>query len=247
MSSRTEGIVETLGPVVLSAKQVARRLGVSLRHDKQMDNATCEKREQGQENNDKKVSLPLLPTEWKTHTGDLEIDRVANLLHIALATILDARRNKYSQCQITQLQKLFEEECIEAKGFFSGTSRKTIELPPSERVDFVKSGTAWVDTVSEWFRQNVSGPINLDDWKGLHDQLISLIEVHNVMWSISIETIKRNAKLALQQVLQKPTETEQISTPPKRGRIWNRLMGPVKEYYGLTVERVTKAFLDKYG
>jgi len=160
---------------------------------------------------DEVVSLPELPPEWKTCTGDPEIDRVANLPHIALATILDARRNKYSLCQIAQLQKLFEKECIEAKGFFGGTGRKTIELPPSERIDFVKSETAWVDTVSEWFRQNWSGPINLNDWKGLHDQLISLIEVHDVMWSISIETIKQKAKLVLKEVLRQPAETEQTN------------------------------------
>lgn len=46
---------------------------------------------------------------------------------------------------------------------------------------------------------------------------------------------------------EKPAETEQTTTPSKCRKIWNRLMGPVKEYYGLTVERITKAFLDKYG
>lgn len=177
------------------------------------------------------VLLPELPPEWKTCTGDPEIDRVANLPHIALATILDARRNKYSQCQIAQLQKLFEEECIEAKGFFGGTGRKTIELPPSERIDFVKSGTAWVDDVRQWFRQNWSDPINLDDWEGLHDQLISLIEVHNVMWSISTETIKEKAKLVLKEVLQRPT---------KRCRVWNEF----KAFIQAACRIITRSFWD---
>jgi hypothetical protein len=180
---------------------------------------------------DEVVSLSELPPEWKTCTGDPEIDRVANLLHIALATILDARRNEYSQCQITHLQKLFEEECIEVKGFLGDTGRKTTELPPSKRIDFVKSGTAWVDDVSEWFRQNWSGPINLDDWEGLQDQLISLIEVHNVMWSISTETIKEKAKLVLKEVLQRPT---------KRCRVWDKF----KVFIQTACRIITRGFWD---
>ena len=39
MSSRGEGIVEQMGPVVLSAKGVAGLLGVSLRHVRRMDSA----------------------------------------------------------------------------------------------------------------------------------------------------------------------------------------------------------------
>ncbi len=43
------------------------------------------------------------------------------------------------------------------------------------------------------------------------------------------------------------TETEQKTAPAKRRGIRARLKGLAKELYGLTIERVTKAYLDKYG
>ena len=43
------------------------------------------------------------------------------------------------------------------------------------------------------------------------------------------------------------TETEQKPTPAKRRGIRACLKGLAKELYGLTIERITKAYLDKYG
>lgn len=43
------------------------------------------------------------------------------------------------------------------------------------------------------------------------------------------------------------TETEQKPTPTKRRGIRACLKGLPKELYGLTIERITKAYLDKYG
>jgi len=53
---------------------------------------------------------------------------------------------------------------------------------------------------------------------------------------------------ALERVkAQKPAETEQDITPAKCRGSWNRVKGFGKEIYGLTIERITKAYLDKYG
>jgi len=45
----------------------------------------------------------------------------------------------------------------------------------------------------------------------------------------------------------KPAEADQKATPAKRGKIITWIKGLAKEFYGLTIERITKAYLDKYG
>lgn len=46
---------------------------------------------------------------------------------------------------------------------------------------------------------------------------------------------------------EEPPETKPAITPTKRTGVWNRFKGFVRELYGLTIERITKAWLDKYG
>lgn len=45
----------------------------------------------------------------------------------------------------------------------------------------------------------------------------------------------------------KPAEKEQGIAPAKRRTIWTRVKGMPREIYGITIERITKAWLDKYG
>jgi len=54
------------------------------------------------------------------------------------------------------------------------------------------------------------------------------------------------AKLEYEQA-SKPAESEQNAIPAKRWRIWTKFKGLAKELYGLSIERITKAYLDKYG
>lgn len=46
---------------------------------------------------------------------------------------------------------------------------------------------------------------------------------------------------------EKPAETGQDISPSKLRSAWTRVKGSAKEIYGLTIERITKAWLDKYG
>jgi len=49
------------------------------------------------------------------------------------------------------------------------------------------------------------------------------------------------------EVAKKPAKPEQNTTPAKRWGIIIWCKGLVRELYGLTIERITKAYLDKYG
>ena len=44
-----------------------------------------------------------------------------------------------------------------------------------------------------------------------------------------------------------PAETKNDITPAKRRGVLTWVKGLVRELYGLTIERITKAYLDKYG
>ena len=46
---------------------------------------------------------------------------------------------------------------------------------------------------------------------------------------------------------QKPAETERDTAPTKRRGVWTWVKVLGRELYGLTIERITKAYLDKYG
>ncbi len=74
---------------------------------------------------------------------------------------------------------------------------------------------------------------NVPEYTGQPDYDVSKLR----QWAI-------NAQIILSE---KRAETEQDTTPAKRRGIWNRVRGFFRELYGLTIERITKAFLDKYG
>jgi len=169
------------------------------------------------------ISLPKLPPEWETITDDQTINCVANLAHLAFATALYSRINSFSYKQRNQIEKLFEEECLNAKGFFAQSAQNMKGDISSERVDFVKRGTAWVDDIDGWLHTNLRGQIDLDNWKDLVRRLHSLIDVHNVLWAISIEhfkSVEESVKAKLLQIQKEyHTETEQKAAPFRRRRI----------------------------
>jgi len=67
----------------------------------------------------------------------------------------------------------------------------------------------------------------------------------------SYEERTANIKNALENVkahlAREPAQTEQHIPPSKLRSAWTRVKGFAKEIYGLTIERITKAWLDKYG
>jgi len=173
------------------------------------------------------ISLPKLPPEWETITDDPRINRVANLAHLALATVLYSRINSLSDKQRHQIGKLFEEECLKAKGFFSQSAQMMKGDISSKRVDFVEKGTDWVNDVDRWLHENWCGQINLDTWNDLVRRLYSLIEVHNVLWAISIEhfkSVEGSIQAKLFQILKKfHTKEEQDTARAKLRRMWTWL------------------------
>ncbi len=92
---------------------------------------------------------------------------------------------------------------------------------------------------------------NNDD-SGWVERLWRSISWYNSIADVnSYEDRTANIKNALENVKtdlpEKPAETGQKPTPAKRLGIRACLKGLPKELYGLTIERITKAYLDKYG
>jgi len=70
---------------------------------------------------------------------------------------------------------------------------------------------------------------------------------HRPMY-LELESAKKNTALLLAELKKiKSSETEQNATLGKWRRIKTCVKGLAKELYGLTIERITKAYLDKYG
>lgn len=170
------------------------------------------------------ISLPKLPPEWETVTDDPEINRIANLAHLALATTLYSRINSLSFMQSHQLGKLFERECLKEKAFFAQSAHRMEGNISSDRLDFVKTGTTWVDDTERWLHANWRDPIDMDAWNDLVRRLYSLMDIHNVLWAISIEHFKSvevSIKAKLFQILKKfHTKENQEVSPSKWQRIW---------------------------
>jgi len=169
------------------------------------------------------ISLPKLPPEWETITDNPKINCVANLAHLALAISIYSQINSLSYKHRYQIGKMFEEECLNAKGFFSQSAQNMKGDISSERVDFVKKSAAWIDNTDRWLNANWSGPIDLDTWKDLIRHLYSLIDIYNVLWAISIEHFKIveiSVKDKLQQILKEyHKKPEQKATLSKCRRV----------------------------
>jgi len=142
---------------------------------------------------------------------------VANLAHLALATVLYSRINNLSYKQRNQIGKIFEGECLNAKEFFTQFAQGMKGNISCDRVDFIKEGTAWIDDTDRWLHANWCGHIDLDTWNDLVRRLYSLIEVHNVLWAISIECFK-SVEANIRAKLFKTKKEHENAT----GKCWRR-------------------------
>lgn len=82
----------------------------------------------------------------------------------------------------------------------------------------------------------------------VHVAKIELCQSAEIQSKALAKKLRHIAKMARKDLTpEKPAETEQNTTPAKRRGIIIWCKGLVRELYGLTIERITKAYLDKYG
>ena len=88
------------------------------------------------------------------------------------------------------------------------------------------------------------GSLNMSHIKSSLIQRCNVPDPTNLTWG---EILAHLEVYLHSQKAENPAEPEQNIAPTKRRGIRARLKGLAKELYGLTIERVTKAYLDKYG
>lgn len=134
----------------------------------------------------------------------------------------------------------------------------------------VKDESLFENKVWSWLQRSLLKNI---DWCGLYDLIDTQrskygnyptswwVRVKNICQRAEITTcqfdpITEILKISEEQVLSKqirkpqhehPAQTKPDIPPTKRPGAWNRVKGFFIELYGITIERIIKALLDKYG
>jgi len=94
-------------------------------------------------------------------------------------------------------------------------------------------------------KNNLKNRICQEIWETVTRDRSSLNTIKDMQTTIqtSFQAVRQDVQL----VKKEPAEPEQKTTPAKRRGIIIWCKGLVRELYGLTIERITKAYLDKYG
>lgn len=126
----------------------------------------------------------------------------------------------------------------------------TISDPPSNLIRDILAKLYWdkpeiaKDLKEKYYRHisDVSQLFKIKDADNLYDRLF------NIQCELSelAQVLQAGSKIAKAET-ENPAETEQKIPISKWRRIWIRVKGLAKELYGLTIERIMKAWLDKYG
>lgn len=112
---------------------------------------------------------------------------------------------------------------------------KAGQIDTKEARNIAQKARNVVDEFYDWFQPR--GLFTKEDWK----PYMKLLR----RWERVVARFDMCMNSGNQE--EKPAETKQDIAPAKYRGAWNRFKGLVRELYGLTIERITKAWLDKYG